>query len=131
MRPVSGDFMESARLAVVKSGQAPDDSIRYMAKAIPIYAQWEPTPEMARAGGCPNCTYLGLWTQAWSGYAGSQHGLIILFERGIRYIGHNLWQLTYDTLLHEFGHALQLDHVLDAMQAQARGQYATSGGCGG
>lgn len=132
MKSVSMEFLEAGRLAVVKSRQVRDDAVRYMTAAIPIYAQWDATAEMALAGGCPKCTYLGLWTERWPGYENSQHGLIILFERGIRFMGRDLWAQTYDTLIHEFGHALQLDHVIDAMQ-RARGQYATAsaGGCGG
>jgi len=120
------EFREATNLALMKAMREPNDAIRYMATHIPIYRQYEATDDMRKAGGCPDCEFLGLWTQEWPGYENSQHGLIILFERGIRYKKRDLWQQCFDTLIHEFGHALQEDHVLDAMEAERRRAHHTT-----
>ncbi len=131
-RELSAQFKEATELAVRKALQERNDAIRYMARAIPIYRQYAPTPEQARAGGCVKCHYLGLWTAQWPGYENSQHGLIILFEEGIRFVRTDMWEQTYATLLHEFGHALQLDHILDAMEGERkRVQHQSRGATGG
>lgn len=96
-----------------------DPALRYMLANIPIYAQWEPTGPQRRAGGCPNCTYLGLWANQWPGYTQTQHGIIWLFERGIRgkaqHEGIDLYDATAGVLLHELDHALQRDHILESL----------------
>jgi hypothetical protein len=109
------DTLEGARQKALHS---PDDAVRYMAEHIPIFAQWAPTPEQARAGGCERCVYLGLWADRWPGYANSLHGIIWVFESGIRGQGGNLPEQAYRTLIHEMDHALQRDHVLDSMESK-------------
>ena len=89
-----------------------DPALRYMLKNIPIYAQWAPTDAQRRAGGCYYCTYLGLWANSWPGYPEEPHGMIWLFESGIRAKGGDLYDCTAAVLLHEMDHALQRDHIL-------------------
>ena len=102
-------------------GAHPDDAMQYLASeqyGIPVYAQYRANPEQARAGGCVDCLYLGLWANHWNGYPQSPHGLIWLFEDGITSQGGDLNTKAYEVLIHEFGHALQRDHVLDAMASK-------------
>lgn len=109
--------VEAARhRALETGGDQDDDAIRYMAETIPTYAQFAASPDQARAGGCPNCVYLGLWADRWPAYPDSRHGMIWLFDQGIRSVGGDLRAQVYQTLLHEYGHALQRDHVLDEME---------------
>jgi len=93
-----------------------DDAVAYMAQFIPIYTQYRPTPEQAKAGGCVNCTYLGLWADRWPGYPSYEHGIIWLFEEGIRSRSGDVQAQVFSTLIHEMDHALQRDHVLDALE---------------
>ncbi len=73
---------------------------------------------------CRACTFLGLWTSSWPGYEKSPHGLIFLFEDGIRKeiekkreigVNSNLKEESLRVFLHEVDHALQRDHVLEAL----------------
>lgn len=121
---VSEEFKQACEAARIAALGADDDAVRYMAEVIPIYAQARPTREQAMAGGCATCTYLGLWADRWPGYPNSAHGHIWLFDQGIRAIGGNLHRQVYSTLLHEFDHALQRDHVLDAMEGRKNGANA-------
>lgn len=101
----------------------PDDAIRYMAQHIPLYLNVAATPDQAAAAGCPSCTYLGMWTDNWPGIprdADHQHGSIWLFEAGILGMRGDPVANVYEVLVHEMGHALQRDHVLDAMEAERR-----------
>lgn len=110
-----------------------DDAIRWMAQRIPIYLEWEATPEQARAAGCPTCTYLGMWSDQWPGMETSAHGAIWLFERGILSMRGDPVHNAYDVLVHEMGHAVQRNHVLDAMEAERQGRAylaPASRGCG-
>lgn len=131
----SAEFIAVARRAVAMAAEAPDDSVRYMAGAIPVYAQKEPDQQQRASGGCAKCVYLGLWAKDWPGLPMSLHGHIWLFEQGIRWMGGDLQKQTYDTLVHEMGHALERDHVLDQMErlkGRAAAQaYPPRGGCGG
>ena len=64
---VSGEFIEAVRLAWERAKdplQTQDDAIRYMAHHIPIYLEYEAQPGQAAAAGCPQCLYLGIWTEA-------------------------------------------------------------------
>ena len=98
--------------------QTQDDAIRYMARAIPIYVEPIATPDQAAAAGCPKCIYLGMWSERWPGMPVEKHGIIWLFEAGIRTMRGNLVDNAYEVLTHEMGHALQRDHVLDAMEEE-------------
>ena len=136
-KAATDNFVFIANQAMRKASEMPDDATRYMVDNIPVFAQYDVTPEMDKAGGCPGCVYLGLWAdphtaRAW-GYESSEHGTIWLFERGLRSVNGDVTDKTLKTLLHEFRHALQHDHVLDSLEkAKARGLYATAkGGCGG
>lgn len=73
---------------------------------------------------CRACTFLGLWASYWPGYERSPHGIIFLFEDGIRKeiakkreVGLNstLQEEGLRVFLHEVDHALQRDHVLEAL----------------
>ena len=136
-RGATDNFIFVATEAMHRASQEPDDATRYMVDNIPVYATYDVTPEMNIAGGHPGEVYLGLWAEAataraW-GYDTSQHGTIWLFEKGWRSIGGDVNAATLKTLLHEFQHAKQVDHVLDGLEkARARGLYtSTKGGCGG
>lgn len=127
IRAASPQFVEAVRAAVLRARTYPDDAIQYLSSeqyGIPVYAQYKPNPEQARAGGCADCLYLGLWASFWNGYKQYPHGLIWLFEEGIRAQNNGVHDEAYRVLLHEFQHALQRDHVLDAMMAkQASGMW--------
>lgn len=73
---------------------------------------------------CRACTFLGLWASSWPGYEQSPHGIIFLFEDGIRKeiekkkdmgVRATLQEECLRVFLHEVDHALQRDHVLEAM----------------
>lgn len=98
----------------------PDEAMRYMLANIPIYAQWAPTDEQRRAGGCRTCTYLGLWASQWPGYPATKHGTIWLFEQGIRAQGGDLYDQTAYVLAHEMDHALQRDHILESIHPSVK-----------
>lgn len=123
----SQQFMDAINNAEARAQQAPDDSIRYMTRNIPVFALKHPTPEMQKAAqrsaGCTACVVLGLWVKEWPGYPPNCHGTIFLYEDGITMAGaipgaasNSLEDKTYSVLVHEFGHALQRDHVLDTME---------------
>ncbi len=120
---VSENFKSAVRSAIDAAAQVPDDAIRYMAQTIPIYLDVAATPEQGAAAGCPQCQFLGLWADHWTGYPDEPHGTIWLFEQGITLLPGDPVNSIYDVLVHEMGHALQRDHVLDAMEAakQPRG----------
>ncbi len=125
------EFQNAVKAAIDSASRWPDDAVQYMSHHVPVYAMTVPTPEQAKAGGCANCTYLGLWASSWPGYPPAPHGTIWLFETGIRSIGGDLRQNTLAVLLHEYDHALQRDHVLDAMAAaKAAGSFTPYRGCG-
>lgn len=123
------EFKTAVRSAIDAANQAPDDAIRFMARTIPIYLDDKASPEQGAAAGCPKCSYLGLWADHWPGYPSEPHGMIWLFENSIRTMGPDLVNHAYDVLVHEMSHALQRDHVLDAMEAEARGMVAPTRGC--
>ena len=128
--PVSPEFLEVVQAAVDSARLSSDECVAFMAAGhVPVFAQRRPDQAQARAGGCVSCTYLGLWADAWGGYERSEHGIIWLFEEGIRRQGGDLGQHTLATLLHEFDHALQRDHVLDALRRQ-KAAAAVAGGVG-
>jgi len=127
----SSEFKQAVHQALAAAARYPDDAIQYMAVHVPVYVGVNATPDQAAAGGCVKCTYLGLWAASWPGYPYAPHGSIWLFERGIRSVGGTLSENTLAVMVHEFGHALQRDHVLEAMeQAKARGAWAPFRGCG-
>ncbi len=134
--PVSPEFRAAVQRAIEMASYSSDEAYVFMASArpdgkpeVPVYIQYAPTQQQARSGGCPSCVYLGLWADRWPGYPTFDHGSIWLFESGIRTMGGDLTEQTYMTLTHEYDHALQRDHVLEAMnkqklagmQVQARG----------
>ena len=156
MNGVSPQFEQAIREAIALLQQVPDDSINTLAddlakqiwatqvmmsnipEWVTLYPLVQATPEMASAGGCPHCTYLGLWSDYWPGFKTGKHGAIWLFQNGIYQMGPRQYsdlvdwrgrpmltsqidggQLTantYEVLLHELGHALQRNHVLDDME---------------
>ena len=109
------EFLEAIETCIGVLRYHRDVAIAYAATNVPIYAQWRPTPDQARAGGCRHCTYYGLWAREWAGYTGSDHGIIWLFEHGIRTRKGDLLDNVMNTLLHEIDHALQRDHILKAL----------------
>lgn len=117
--PVSSEFLEVVQVALSVARMSSDECVAFMAAGnVPVYAQRRPDLAQARAGGCVACTYLGLWADTWPGYDYSEHGIIWLFEQGIRKQPGDLGQETLATLLHEMDHALQRDHVLEALGRQ-------------
>lgn len=136
-RPYSPEFAQAVSESLyLAANSVRDDAIAYMASgAVPVYYGFAATAEQASAGGCPSCTYLGLWADNWPGYEAvpHPHGIIWLFEDGIRKYGtgKTLTDKTLATLLHEYGHALQRDHVLDAVkERQRRGLSRPCASCG-
>jgi len=128
-RPISEDFITAVGAALAYARVSPDEAVRYMVDNVPIFGQFAPDPIQAMAGGCSTCIYLGLWADRWEGKPSVPHGMIWLFESGIRKIGGSLETQTRATLLHEMDHALQRDHVLEAMHKKkaASGQYHGAG----
>ena len=118
--PASADFMAMAEWARQRAMESEDPAVAFAAANVPIFTMPYPTTGMAQAGGCGSCTYLGLWASDWPGYEPSEHGIIWLFEHGITTRARNgdVQQQTLLTLEHEIDHALQRDHVLEAMQRQ-------------
>jgi len=125
----SPEFVNAVNMALHNAIMSQDELVQFMVKQVPVYVQVAPTREQAQAGGCVGCVYLGLWADRWPGYPQMPHGMIWMFEQGIRSVGGNLQAQTLATLLHEMDHALQRDHVLEAlnrdkiaaMAVQARG----------
>ncbi len=130
--PISDEFRRAYLGAQQNLLHYPDDSVQYMAEFVPVYLDRAPTIEQKQAGGCTKCTYFGLWAAQWRGMARAEHGMVWLFEDGIRTINGDLIENTTKVLYHElYEHALQNDHVLDAMeQARARGMWAPWRPCG-
>ena len=125
---VSLDFQEAALQAWRMAQNNPDPAVRYAVQNVPIYTLAAPSRRQAIDGGCPNCTYLGLWADQPGpdypvppgGYPASNHGYIWLFEEGIRNCSDaELDSQTHAVLIHEIDHALQRDHILDAMRTAA------------
>lgn len=140
MQQVTPEFRMALAKSLELAAQEPDDAVNYMTRHVPVYGLYQPTSEQAVAGGCTTCTYLGLWARAWAGYPPAPHGIVWLFEEGIRKQGGDLTQQTKRVLIHEFGHAAQKDHVLDAMEAEKKQRamarpfaagYKPCGGCPG
>lgn len=117
---ITPQFRSFVKAAIDELGDSEDPAVAYMSQQVPVFVQFAPTPQQARAGGCPDCTYLGLWANTWPGYDDTPHGMIWLFEHGIRRAGGDLYSRIVYTLLHEMEHALQRDHVLDALTAKKR-----------
>lgn len=119
------EFVQAAlRARNILQNQDRDPQVQLAAYEVPVFLQTRPDLEQRQAGGCLNCTYLGLWTDHWPGYGKPDHGLVFLFEDGIkaRATQGNLETQTFETLRHEIDHALQRDHVLEKLQhIQARG----------
>ncbi len=113
---VSQEFLDLALIAQDAALNAPDDAVQYMVQMVPIHLQYDPTHDQRVAGGCLNCTYLGLWTD--QDPRPSQHGHIWIFEHGITAVSKDVLGQIYQTIIHEMGHALQRDHVLDGMHAR-------------
>jgi len=135
----SAEFDYAVQMAIADVQRNPDEAVRFAMAFVPVFVMKRPTPEMAQAGGCATCTYLGLWAQHWPGYGPSElgikpenwHGVIFMFEDGIRSMTNNVNLQARQTLLHEIDHALERDHVLQHLQA-AKAQLAAQirGGCG-
>lgn len=116
---VSREFYAAAEAAIALARQDPDLAVAYAAHVVPVYVATGPEPDQASAGGCVSCTFLGLWASSWPGYPAVEHGVIWLFEDGIRsHTGASLTDEVHYVLLHELGHALQRDHVLDSMREE-------------
>ena len=123
---VSPEFQEAVLQAWNRAQHNPDPAVRFAAQNVPIYVTNKVTPAQARDAGCPDCTILGLWAAhayadyppAEGGYPASNHGLIWLYEDGIRSCAGNLEETTHSVLIHEIDHALQRDHILEAMRKQ-------------
>ena len=119
---VSPEFFRAVQAACRACEQWDDDAIAYAATHVPVYAERRATPQQARAAGCRTCIYLGLWADEWPGYGSHPHGIIWLFEDGIRQTASqneaDLTNVVIAVLHHELEHALQRDHVLDAMERQ-------------
>lgn len=130
-RAPSTEFVAAVQAAVDRASGAKDEAVAYMARHIPVYAQYDANMAQRQAAGCAGCVYRGLWAQTWPGYPPGAHGLIWLFEVGIRQMGGNLTEQCHQVLLHEMDHALQRDHVLDAIEQQKFVRARPSGGCGG
>ena len=116
---VTAEFIDAAEAAIAYVRNSDDPQVAYAAANVPIFIMPFPNSAQAHAGGCPSCTYLGLWANKWEGYAPSTHGIIWLYEDGIRSKAHgDLINQTIKTLEHEIDHALQRDHVLAAMRSK-------------
>jgi hypothetical protein len=136
---VSPDFYAAVQDAISRAVAQADDATVYMltgwgneSEVVPIYLLPDSLPAQREAGGCPHCTYLGLWTESWPGFPGGPHGVIFLFEKGLRGMRGSqtfdgLTNNVYEVLIHELGHALQRDHVLDAMEAAGQAGYSAAG----
>lgn len=123
----SQDFKDAFDLAIARlmgddfhPGEG-DDAQVFMAQQIPVFLDSDATSDQAAAAGCVSCKYLGLWAPEWPGYAPTSHGTIWLFENGMRMQYPDLVSGMVGVLQHEMDHALQRDHVLEALE-QARMQ---------
>ena len=159
MGQISAEFNDAIFKAIDLLSQVPDDAIQYLVNGMPdtitLYGDTTASPSQAAAGGCAHCTYLGLWADAWPHHKIGKHGAIWLFESGIRAMGQGqysdlvawdgrplkgtpqapdqLTSNTYEVLLHELGHALNRDHVLDEVErlrAQGYSSPSSARGCG-
>ena len=117
---VSPEFFQAVQAACRACEQWDDDAIAYAAAHVPVFAERRASPRQAKAAGCTTCMYLGLWADGWPGYGTYPHGIVWLFEDGIRQTASqdetDLTDATIAVLHHELEHALQREHVLDAME---------------
>ena len=114
---ISREFRDAAEWSRDQiAAHHPNEAFRAAARWVPVYLQTYATQEQAEAGGCATCTYLGLWTNQWPEYPMAPHGLIFLFEDGIRRARNTFRGQVYQTLEHELNHALGRDHVLDRLR---------------
>jgi len=126
--PPSQEFAATASYAWwLAANREPDDARQYAANHVPVFILAEADPRQKGASGCRQCRLLGLWARQWPGYhEDAPHGMIWLFEAGIREqasrANKSLADMTYEVLIHELDHALERDHVLEAMERErARG----------
>ena len=99
---------------------------------VPIWAQYAANPTEAAAAGCESCRYLGMWSGNWPNLPPARHGNIILFEDAIMRLSGDPVKRCAEIIVHELGHALERDHVTDALeQLHASGYQLPSGpkGC--
>lgn len=140
----SHEFKAAITRSLELARTLPDDALVFMTypEHTGIYAMDKATLDQARAGGCETCSFLGLWADTWPGFPPTPHGLIFLYEDGIRKLAavppdHQFAMVqsqegvlvanTLDVLTHEMGHALQRDHVLDGLEEMKAGGYFVSG----
>lgn len=117
VEPVSHEFVvmaEAARDNIAR--YHPNEAFRAAAVWVPVYLQRHADLQQRIAGGSAAGIFLGLWADQWPGYPPSAHGIIWLFEDGIRMARNTLQGQVYETLEHELGHALGRDHVLDRLR---------------
>ncbi len=116
----SAEFRSNVDEALRRAAQVPDDATAYMATHVPVYVMADNTPEQAQAcGHSPETRLRGMWARQWSGYPSAPHGIVWIFEKGCRMQGGEPVGVILETIIHEFGHCLQRDHVLDALDQRA------------
>lgn len=132
----SPEFVTAVNQALMLAQQSTDEPIAFAAQVVPVYPQRVPDEAQLHAANAAGKILLGLWVDEWQGLPRAEHGIIFLFEEGIRYMPGQMAHQVYLTLLHELDHALQRDHVLDDLNARKAAAYnmqaaaQSYGGCG-
>ena len=116
----SEDFIHEVQIALNEVvGQHPDKAVRYAAEVVPVYVMPYPTSELEAAASCDFCHHLGRWIPGSHDGVDAPHGTVYLFEKGITDEAEaNRHDNTYGALVHELGHALNRDHVIEEMTAK-------------
>lgn len=132
--PTTYEFHEATRRALDAARTVDDACVQYVLQHVPVYIQPFPTPEQLRQSGARGKMLLGIWAPRWPGLETGPHGLIVLFEEGIRWSAENhgnaLNTETLAVLLHEIQHALQRDHILQAVEKEQEAWGASARGYG-
>lgn len=129
MRPIaihqpSPEFVRAVNTALDFARRSTDEAAAYAAHVVPVLAQRVPDEQQYKASRANGRMLLGLWVDRWPGIPSAPHGTVFIFEEGIRAMGGDLVQESYKTIMHELDHALQRDHVLEALQAERAAAHA-------
>lgn len=112
--PPSAQFLRTVGEVLDAVKLSPNPGLVAAYDNVPILSQPEVLPSQAKAAACVDCKILGLWAKDWPGYQQYPYGVIWLFEKGIAEVaakkGITLKEQVTETVIHELGHSLGMDH---------------------